>query len=50
MIDHKLMSKVRLGIVAELTNPFVRGKVVEMLQIQVDLSFCADSDLYLRMN
>ena len=47
MIDHKLMLKVRLGIVAELTNPFVRGKVVEMLQIQVDLSFYADSDLYL---
>ena len=47
MNDHQLMLKVRLGIVAELTNPFVRGKVVEMLQIQVDLSFYADSDLYL---
>ena len=33
--------KVRLGIVAELTNPFVKGKVMEMLQLQVfSLSFC----------
>ena len=38
--------KVRLGIVAELTNPFVRGKVLEMLQLQVDFSICVTSDLY----
>ena len=47
MIDHQLMLKVRLGIVAELTNPFVKGKVMEMLQLQVDFSYCADSDMYL---
>ena len=30
-----LITKVRLGIVAELTNPFVRSKVLEMLVLQV---------------
>ena len=30
-----LITKVRLGIVAELTNPFVRSKVLEMLVHQV---------------
>ena len=40
------ISKVRLGIVAELTNPFVRSKVLEMLTLQVDFSFCSNSDVF----
>ena len=39
MVKPSSILQVRLGIVAELTNPFVRSRVLEMLILQVDFSF-----------